>query len=252
MTYDKNMGGISNTQIEKAIEFTGDDDLKNNFVDVFPSNYMNKYIDHGSMIWSKGKYPFIIANTDNSKKPSVRWWSILDIEPKTDFFFFDSFGLDGLKHFIVQDDKSIVQQILLGIEKMDRADNKVTLCKICFNLGACTTLSQDEVGSLSDTARNFFRFIQTLGIKLKLRHFVNISMVEDRLQDLDSSTCGIFQLYFFDNLFNPDGNSKIQNNSKVNRNTVEVLLNELFTLNDQNKNEQKMRQYANEIAITMH
>ena len=77
-------------------------------------------------------------------------------------------------------------------------------------------------------------------------------MVEDRLQDLDSSTCGIFQLYFFDNLFNPDGNSKIQNNSKVNRKTVEVLLNELFTLNDQNKNEQKMRQYANEIAITMH
>ena len=135
---------------------------------------------------------------------------------------------------------------------MDRADNKVTLCKICFNLGACTTLSQDEVGSLSDTARNFFRFIQTFGIKLKLRHFVNISMVEDRLQDLDSSTCGIFQLYFFDNLFNPDGNSKIQNNSKVNRKTVEVLLNELFTLNDQNKNEQKMRQYANEIAITMH
>ena len=195
----KNMGGISNTQIEKAIEFTGDDDLKNNFVNVFPSNYMNKYIDHGSMIWSKGKYPFIIANTDNSKKPGVRWWSILDIEPKTDFFFFDSFGLDGLKHFIVQDDKSIVQQILLGIEKMDRADNKVILCKICFNLGACTTLSQDEVGSLSDTARNFFRFIQAFGIKLKLRHFVNISMVEDRLQDLDSSTCGIFQLYFNDN-----------------------------------------------------
>ena len=199
MTYDKNMGGISNTQIEKAIEFTGDDDLKNNFVDVFPSNYMNKYIDHGSMIWSKGKYPFIIANTDNSKKPSVRWWSILDIEPKTDFFFFDSFGLDGLKHFIVQDDKSIVEQILLGIGKMDRADNKITLCKIRFNLGAYATLSQDEVDSLSDKARNLFRFIQAFGIKLKLRNFVSIWMVEDRLQDLDSSTCGIFQLYFNDN-----------------------------------------------------
>ena len=135
---------------------------------------------------------------------------------------------------------------------MDRADNKITLCKIRFNLGAYATLSQDEVDSLSDKARNLFRFIQAFGIKLKLRNFVSIWMVEDRLQDLDSSTCGIFQLYFFDNLFNPDGNSKIQNNSKVNRKTVEVLLNELFTLNDQNKNEQKMRQYANEIAITMH
>ena len=200
----------------------------------------------------QGEISLYYSKHSNSEKPGVRWWSILDIEPKTDLFFFDSFGLDGLKHFIVQDDKSIVEQILLGIEKMDRADSKITFCKIRFNLGACATLSQDEVDSSSDKPRNFFRFIQAFGIKLKLPHFVNIWMVEDRLQDLDSSTCGIFQLYFFDNLFNPDGNSKIQNNSKVNRKTVEVLLNELFTLNDQNKNEQKMRQYANEIAITMH
>ena len=246
------MGGISNFQIEKAIEFIEDDYSKNSFVGVFPSNYMNKFIDHASMIWSKGKYPFILANTDNSEKPGVCWWSILDFEPKTDLFFFDSFGLDGLKHFIVQDDKSIVEQILLGIEKMDRADSKITFCKIRFNLGACATLSQDEVDSSSDKPRNFFRFIQAFGIKLKLPHFVNIWMVEDRLQDLDSSTCGIFQLYFYDNLFNPDENSKMQNNSKVNRTTEEVLLNEPFTLNDQNSNEQKMRQYANEIGITVH
>ena len=66
------MGGISNFQIEKAIEFIGDDDLKNNFVDVFPSNYMNKFIDHASMIQSNRKYPFAIANADNSEKPGGR------------------------------------------------------------------------------------------------------------------------------------------------------------------------------------
>ena len=53
-------------------------------------------------------------------------------------------------------------------------------------------LSEEEIGSLSDTARNFFRFILAFGIKLKLRNVVNIWMVEDRLQDLNSSTCGIF------------------------------------------------------------
>ena len=89
---------------------------------------------------------------------------------------------------------------------MDRTDNKITLCKIRFNLGASKILSQDEVDSLSDTARNFFWFIQAFGIKLKLRNFVNIWMVEDRLRDLDSRTCGIFQFYFFDNLFTPDEN----------------------------------------------
>ena len=135
---------------------------------------MNKCIDQASMISSKGKYPFIIANTDSSEKPGIRWWSILDVEPKTDIFFFDSFGLDGLKHFIVQDDKLIVEQILLGVEKMTRMDNKITLCKIRFNLGAYKTLSQDEVDSLSDTARNFFRFVQAFGIKLKMRNSGNI------------------------------------------------------------------------------
>ena len=104
--------------------------MKNNFVGVFPSNYMNRFIDHASMISNKGKYPFIIANTDNNEKPGVHWSSILDIEPKTNVFFFDSFGLDVLKHLIVQDDKHIVEKILLGVEKMTRTDIKITLCTI--------------------------------------------------------------------------------------------------------------------------
>ena len=36
-------------------------------------------------------------------------------------------------------------------------------------------------------------------------------MVEDRVQDLDTVTCGIFQMDFYDNLFKPNQNSKIQN-----------------------------------------
>ena len=38
---------------------------------------------------------------------------------------------------------------------MDRTDNKITLCRINFNLGACKQLTEDEILSLSDTARNF-------------------------------------------------------------------------------------------------
>ena len=68
---------------------------------------------------------------------------------------FDSFGI-GLKHFIIQDDKKTVEKILLGIEKMDTSDKKITLCKIKFNMGAYKQLSQEEIESLSETARNFF------------------------------------------------------------------------------------------------
>ena len=94
-------------------------------------------------------------------------------------------------------------------------------------------------------------FIQAFGSKLKLRNFVNIWMVEDRVQDLDSSTCGIFQLYFYDNIFNPDENSKVQDKAKVNKKTIETLLNEIFVLDNQDKNEQTIREYGESIGITI-
>ena len=97
---------------------------------------------------------------------------------------------------------------------MNKTNQKITLCKIKFNLGACKELCEKEIDSLSDTARDFFYFIQAFGIKLKLRSFVNIWMVEDRIQDLDSATSRIFQTHFYENLFNPDKDSKIQNESK--------------------------------------
>ena len=200
------------------------------------------------MIEDSAKFLFIIANTDASDNPGVYWWSILDIEPRTDIFFFDSYGIEGLKHFIIQDDREIVDEILIGIEKMDRTDNKITLCKIKCNLGACKQLSEDEILSLSDTARNFFYFIQAFGTKLKLRSFVNIWMVEDRLQDLDSATCSIFQIYFYQNLFNPKENRKIQGETKLNKKTVETILNELFSLDDK-ENEIKMEEYANHLGV---
>ena len=57
-------------------------------------------------------------------------------------------------------------------------------------------------------------------------------MVEDRVHNLDSVTCGIFQLYFHDNLFNPNENSKIQDKTTLNKKTRETLLNELFVLSN--------------------
>ena len=156
------MDGISNYHIEDAFKKIGDEDLLENFVGVFPSNCMNKFINHAAMISDRGKYPFIIAYTDASDEPGVHWWSILDMDPRNDIFFFDCFGLDGLKHFIIQDDRRIVDKILLGVEQMNRSDQKITLCKIKFNLGACKDLTKKEVDSLSDTARNIFMLFKPL------------------------------------------------------------------------------------------
>ena len=64
-------------------------------------------------------------------------------------------------------------------------------------------------------------------------------------------TCGIFQIYFFDNLFNPNKNSKIQNKKRLNQRTIETLLNKLVVLDDQDKNEVTIQQYVNENNILL-
>ena len=67
-------------------------------------------------------------------------------------------------------------------------------------------------------------------------------MVEDgrRIQNLDSVTCGILQLYFYDHLFNSI--SKIQDKAGLNKRTIETLLNELSVLDDQETNKATIRQ----------
>ena len=76
-------------------------------------------------------------------------------------------------------------------------------------------------------------------------------MVEDRVQNLNFATCGIFQLYFYDNLYNPNENSKIQGKTKLNKKTIETLLNELFVLDNQDKNEETIKQYAQNMGISV-
>ena len=70
-----------------------------------------------------------------------------------------------------------------------------------------------------------------------------------QVQDLSSVTCGIFQLCFYDNLFNPNENSKTQNTKRLNKRTIVTLRNELFVPDDQDTNEATIRQYANEKDI---
>ena len=76
-------------------------------------------------------------------------------------------------------------------------------------------------------------------------------MVEDRIQDLDSATYGIFQIHFYENLFNPNEKRKIQDQAKLTKKSVETLLNELFSLDDQVANETKMEAYADEIGVNI-
>ena len=63
--------------------------MSNNFVSIFPSDKMTRFINYKQLINQKtGKYPSLISNTEDSTKGSEHWRSILDISPKKDLFFY--------------------------------------------------------------------------------------------------------------------------------------------------------------------
>ena len=80
------------------------------------------------------KYPFIVSNTNRSDKNGTQWWSVLNISPKSELFVFYYFAIDGMRHFIVQDDKQTVVKVLKGIELANRKDDKITLIKWKFSM----------------------------------------------------------------------------------------------------------------------
>ena len=81
------MEGLSNFDINYFFNKGNNSDLLQNFVGVFLSDKMNKFLDLKKMMKGK-KYPFLIVNTDRSDKKGTHWWSILDIDGKKIVFAF--------------------------------------------------------------------------------------------------------------------------------------------------------------------
>ena len=238
------MAGISNFTIEKVVNEI-DDDLKANFVGVFPSNHTFRFLNFANLVKEKkAPYPFMIMNTDRAGQKLTHWWSFLEISSKEQIFLFDSYGFIGLKEFIIDNDRQLIDEFFYGLEKMNKNDKKINLAYVQFD--AINFEKMDRL-QLTKTAQDFFHTLNEFA-KVHKRKIVNVYMVDDCLQDLSSDTCGIFQLYFYTNLFLPRENSKIINNTKLTMKTIATLLNELFVL-DINKNERRVEAFAQELDI---
>ena len=67
-------------------------------------------------------------------------------------------------------------------------------------------------------------------------------LLDDQLQELTTDTCGMFQLYFYKNLFDPVSDSKIIDDEFLTKKTA-TLLNEIFSTNEET-NEEEMNLLA--------
>ena len=72
---------------------------------------------------------------------------------------------------------------------------------------------------------------------------MKIILMDDQLLELTIDTCGIFQLYFYKNLFHPVRDSKIIDNEFLTEKTVATLFNEIFSKNKET-NEEEMKLFV--------
>ena len=241
------MAGISNEAIEDFFEKVNDEDLKNNFIGVFPSNFINKFISYHSIIKdrSKVKYPFIIMNTDRSDRAGTHWWSFLDLHPKKEIFLFDSFGFEGLKKFIIDNDKKLLNKVLFNLNNFKKSDRKITLISLKFSMREYEKISDKQ---LKTTTQDLLHLMYEFGKLHNIQDEITVFSLDDQLQKIETDTCGIFQIYFYYNLFNPFSDSSIIKDKVLTKHTIEKLLNEIFSLN-QEQNEKVIKQFAQQNNI---
>ena len=164
------MSGISNFTIEKIIN-EDDDDLRANFVGVFPSNHTFKFVSFHNLVKQKNAhFPFMIMNTDRAGKGGQHWCSFLEISSKEQIFCSDSYGFIGLKEFIIDNDRKIIDRFFHGLSKMNKKDSKINLTYVEFVPQAYEKIDKNQ---LTTTAQDFSHTLSKFSKVHKLKN-VNV------------------------------------------------------------------------------
>ena len=132
--------GITNFQIEEANILV----MKTQMIILWVlfSQNMNKFIDHAPMISQKRENINLWLHILITLARAGLICGVYLTMSQKHIFFFDSFGVDGLKNFIIQDDKKVIENFFFGTDQMKRTDDKIMLVNIRFNLNACKNLSK--------------------------------------------------------------------------------------------------------------
>ena len=99
---------------------------------------------------------------------------------------------------------------------------------------------------LTDTAQNFFHLLEQFA-KLKKSECMNILILENNVEELLRSTCRLFHLYFYKNLFDLDEKSKILDHEVLNKKSFETI-NEIFST-DVDENEDIIKNFREEYDL---
>ena len=81
----------------------------------------------------------------------------MDIQPKNNLFLFGSLGLDGFKVFVVNNQETIINDLLYNFEKCkSKSNSKLKLCSMKFCVNTWQKMPQKTRSQLTETAQNLF------------------------------------------------------------------------------------------------
>ena len=98
-------------------------------------------------------------------------------------------------------DRKTLNKILYGIKRFEKKDKKVTMITLTFSMNEHEKIK--NANRLSTSTQDLLHLMNEFGKKYNLKDEVAVHFVDDQLQKTETNTCGIFQLYFHVNLFNP-------------------------------------------------
>ena len=122
------------------------------------------------------------------------------------------------------------------------------MISMMFLVKAYIKLKQTDLSNLSSTAKDLCHLINEYGKTHNLKNEIKLYLNYDQLQEFATGTCGIFQLYFYKNLFDPLADSQIIHDEKLTETTISSTLNEIFTQSTE-ENENKINEFAVEYNI---
>ena len=131
--------------------------------------------------------------------------------------------------------------MIFNLKKFNKKDTKINLVSLTFSVENYKKIKEKNQEKLTNTAKDFFHLLSEFRKLKKRNNETKIIVLDDQLQELTADMCGIFQLYFYNNLLDSDRNSKIFNDEFLTKKTVTTLLNDIFSTNKEtNQKEMKL------------
>ena len=123
---------------------------------------------------------------------------------KNKLFLFHSKGFQGFKYSTEDNYYSTVNTLLYNLDKFNKKDNNLSLASLKFSIETYHKLKEREISKLTDTTKDFFHILAEFAKVNNLSKEMTVRILVNEIQEIYSDTCGLFQLYFYKNLFDPD------------------------------------------------